>query len=164
MTRSLTIGFDLSCAATPRPTGVGLAAAHLARALREAAPGAGVDLQALCRWTRRAGRRAHAAALCGGPVRRFDDRWSLLLARRLDVFHGPDARLPAFRGPALVATVHDLSARRTGFADERFRRTREAHWREVTARADVIVTYTHAVKAEVAAGLGVPAERIAVVP
>lgn len=158
----LPVGFDLTCAATPRPTGVGLAAAHLGRALLD--PGLGLDVRLLCRWSRSAARRAHAAALAGAPVARFDDRWSWLLARRLRVFHGPDARLPRFGGPALVATVHDLSARRPGFADDGFRRTRERHWRDVAARADLVVTYTRAVRDEVARGLSLPPERIAVVP
>lgn len=167
MAAALAVGFDLTCAATSRPTGVGLAAAHLARALREVAPEEGLDVRPLCRWSRGGARRAHAAALAGladEQVARFDDRLSLLLARGLDVFHGPDARVPRFRGPAIVATVHDLSSRRPGFADERFRRTREAHWQDVVRRADVVVTYTQAVKDEVAAGLSFPAERIRVVP
>lgn len=157
----LSLGLDLTCAATPRPTGVGLAAAHLGRALREDAAALGLDVRLLCRWTRR---HAQAAALAGAPVTRFDARLSLLLGRRLDVLHGPDARLPRLGGPALVATVHDLSARRPGFAPDGFRRTREGHWRDVAARADVVVTYTRAVADEVAAGLGVQRERIAVVP
>lgn len=163
----LVVGFDLSCAATPRPTGVGLAAAHLLRALREVAPEEGLDVRPLCRWSRGGARRAHAAALAQlacEQLPRFDDRFSLLLARGLDVFHGPDARVPRFRGPAVVATVHDLSSRRPDFADERFRRTREAHWRDVARRADLVVTYTQAVRDEVAAGLALPRERIAVVP
>ncbi|MCO5171728.1 MAG: glycosyltransferase family 4 protein [Planctomycetes bacterium] len=157
----LSVGLDLTCAAAPRPTGVGLAAAHLGRALRVDAGALDLDVRLLCRWTRR---HTQAAALAGAPVTRFDARWSVLLARRLDVFHGPDARLPRLRGPALVATVHDLSSRRPGFAPDGFRRTREGHWQDVARRADLVVTYTRAVRDEVAAGLGLPHERIAVVP
>lgn len=161
---SLRLGFDLSCAATPRPTGVGLAAACLCRALRDAQEPLGLDVRPLVRWSRWR-KRAHADALLGAPTALFDSRLSLLLGRGLDVVHGPDARLPVYAGgAALVATVHDLSARRPGNAEERFRRTREGHWADVAARADLVVTYTAAVRSEVAAGLGVPIARIAVVP
>jgi len=160
VTSPLRVGIDATAAATPRPTGVGLAIAHLVRALRDLEPGADVDLEVLYRLSR-ARRRA---SFLPGSSRLYHERLSLLLARRLDVVHGPDARLPRFRGPALVATVHDLSARRPGFSSERFRRTREAHWARVRERASLVVTYTAAVRAEVAAGLGVDPARIAVVP
>jgi alpha-1,3-rhamnosyl/mannosyltransferase len=150
------VGLDASAAATPRPTGVGLAIAHLAAALREAPQ---VELEVVYRLSRLR-RRRHVP----GPRLPFHPRLSRLLARRLDVFHGPDARLPEFRGPALVATVHDLSARRPGFASDRFRATREAHWEAVRERADLVVTYTHAVREELIEALGLPGDRIGVVP
>jgi glycosyltransferase involved in cell wall biosynthesis len=153
----LRVGFDASAAAVPRPTGVGLGIGELARALGERA---GLELEVLYRLSR-AKRRAH---FLPGPSRLFHSRWSFLLARSLDVFHGPDTRLPEFRGPALVATVHDFSARHPGFASDRFRATREEHWRRVQAQADLVVTYTEAVRDEVHRELGIPLERIAVCP
>ena len=159
----LRVGFDASCAAVARPTGVGWAVTHLARALHAVAAEEGLLPRTLVRWSR-ARRRGPLVERSGAPVTLFDARWSVLLARSLDVLHGPDARLPALRGPALVATVHDLSARRPGFCEARFRATREAHWADVAARADLVVTYTAAVKAELVAALGLAAERVAVVP
>jgi glycosyltransferase involved in cell wall biosynthesis len=160
---SLRVGFDASCAAVARPTGVGWAVTHLARALHAVAAEEGLAPRTLVRWSR-ARRRGPLVERSGAPVTLFDARWSLLLARTLDVLHGPDARLPALRGPALVATVHDLSARRPGFCEARFRATREAHWADVAARADLVVAYTAAVKAELVAALGLAPERVAVVP
>lgn len=157
---TLRVGFDASAAALARPTGVGLAIAHLARALRARAGGSRLELELLYRLSR-ARRRAH---FLPGPARLYHERLSLLLARGLDVFHGPDSRLPRFSGPALVATVHDLSARRDGFSTDRFRRKREAHWEQVVRRADLVVTYTEAVRREVSRELGIPLERIAAVP
>ncbi len=156
----LRVGVDATAAAHPRPTGVGLSLAHLVAALRALAPDGGVSLE-VCYRLSRLRRRAH---FLPGPARLFHDRWSVLLARRLDVWHGADSRLPRFGGPALVATVHDLSARRPGFAPDRFRATRERHWAGVAARADLVITYTEAVRQEVGAELGVPLERIGVVP
>ncbi len=156
----LRVGFDATAAAEPRPTGVGLSLAHLVRALRELTPAAGLELE-VCYRLSRLRRRAH---FLPGPARLFHERWSVLLARRLAVWHGADSRLPRFAGPALVATVHDLSARREGFSTPRFRATRERHWAAVAARADLVVTYTRAVRAEVARELGLAPERVAVVP
>lgn len=156
----LRVGIDATAAAVPHPTGVGLSIAHLLRALRAEAPGLGLEPLALYRWSRLRRRRWFLP----GPWRAFHERWSWLLARRLDVFHGPDARLPRFRGPALVATVHDLSARQPGFSTDRFRRLREAHWAGVVQRAARACTYTAAVRAEVARELSFPPERIDVVP
>lgn len=153
----LRVGLDASAAAVPQPTGVGLCIGELARAVGERRE---IDLSVLYRLSR-AKRRAH---FLPGAARLFHGRWSLLLARELDVFHGPDTRLPEFRGPALVATVHDFSARQPGFASSRFRATREEHWRRVAARADLVVTYTAAVRNEVQRELGIPLERIAVCP
>lgn len=155
--RPLRVGFDASAAAVPRPTGVGLCIGELVRSL-QARPELRLDV--LYRLSR-VKRRRH---FLPGRSKLFHSRWSLLLAKGLDVFHGPDTRLPRFEGPALVATVHDFSALQPGFASERFRATREAHWEEVGARADFVVTYTEAVRGEVHRELGIPLERIAVCP
>lgn len=154
---SLRVGYDASAAAVPHPTGVGLAIREQVAALRE---GGELELEVLYLLSRFR-RRQH---FLPGPRRLFHERWSPLLARRLDVFHGPDTRLPRFRGPALVATVHDFSARQPGFSDARFRATRERHWADVAARAQLVVTYTEAVRGEVHDALGFPPERIAVCP
>lgn len=60
--------------------------------------------------------------------------------RGIDVFHGPDARLPGLSGPRMVATVHDLLFLLSeGFADEKFRRAKIARYRDVASRAHRIV-------------------------
>ena len=61
-------------------------------------------------------------------------------ARGIDVFHGPDARLPGLRGPKLIATVHDLfSLVSDEFADEKFRKKKIARYRDIAERADCII-------------------------
>lgn len=154
---SLLVGIDASAAAAPHPTGIGLSIAHLLEALARRD-----DVEPLALY--RLSRARRQRFFLPGPHRLFHERWSWLLARRLAVFHGADARLPRFQHPALVATVHDLSARREGFATDRFRATREAHWARVRERAHLVITYTEAVRDEVSRELGIPAERIAAVP
>jgi glycosyltransferase involved in cell wall biosynthesis len=60
--------------------------------------------------------------------------------RNVDVFHGPDARLPRVRGPKLVATVHDVfSLVSDEFAEKEFREKKIARYRDVADRADRII-------------------------
>jgi glycosyltransferase involved in cell wall biosynthesis len=61
-------------------------------------------------------------------------------ARGIDVFHGPDARLPFIHGPKLVATVHDVfSLVSHEFAEKEFREMKIARYRDVARRADRII-------------------------
>jgi glycosyltransferase involved in cell wall biosynthesis len=60
--------------------------------------------------------------------------------RGIDVFHGPDARLPRLRGPKLIATVHDLfSLVSDEFAEQKFREKKIARYRDIAERADCII-------------------------
>jgi glycosyltransferase involved in cell wall biosynthesis len=60
--------------------------------------------------------------------------------RGIDVFHGPDARLPKIKSPRLVATIHDLfSLVSDEFADEKFRKKKIARYGDIAERADRIV-------------------------
>ena len=155
----LSVAIDATAAAAARPTGVGRAIAELVAGLR-AAPPAGSELEVVYRLSRWRRRRHFLPP----PAGLFHDRLSWRLAQRVQVFHGPDARLPRFNGPRFVATIHDFSARRSDFAKERFRQTREAHWQGAAERAAAIVTYTEAIKREVVESLGVDPQRVAVVP
>jgi glycosyltransferase involved in cell wall biosynthesis len=62
------------------------------------------------------------------------------VGRGIDVFHGPDARLPGLRRPKLVATVHDVfSLVSDEFAKDEFRKKKIARYRTVAERADRII-------------------------
>jgi alpha-1,3-rhamnosyl/mannosyltransferase len=156
----LRVGLDASAAAVKKPTGVAVAIRSLARALAALPPEEEVALEVLYRVSRL---KRRSTFLPG--ARLFHPRLSVLLARRLDVIHGPDTRLPRLRGPALVATIHDLSVRKDArFSEPGFRETRARHWEDAARRADRIVVYTEAVKREVVSELSVNAERVHVVP
>jgi glycosyltransferase involved in cell wall biosynthesis len=67
--------------------------------------------------------------------------------RGIDVFHGPDARIPRIRGPKLVATVHDVfSLVSEQFADSKFREKKIAQYRDIAARADRIICDSEATR------------------
>jgi glycosyltransferase involved in cell wall biosynthesis len=156
----LRVGLDASAAAVKKPTGVAVAIRSLAVALAALPAEEELTLEVLYRLSRV---KRRSTFLPGGRL--FHPRFSILLARRLDVIHGPDARLPRLRGPALVATIHDLSVRKDArFAEESFRSTRARHWEDTVRRADRLVVYTEAVKRDVARELGFAAEKIDVVP
>jgi alpha-1,3-rhamnosyl/mannosyltransferase len=71
-------------------------------------------------------------------VRLFQE--PLISGKKIDVFHGPDARIPRLRGPKLVATVNDLFSLVTDeFADARFRRKKIARYTDIAQRADRII-------------------------
>ena len=58
---------------------------------------------------------------------------NLLFPKSLDVFHGPDARIPKFKRPALVATVHDIfSVVSDKFANTQFREKNLARRNQIT--------------------------------
>lgn len=60
--------------------------------------------------------------------------------RGIDVFHGPDARLPGVSGPRMVATVHDVfSLVSHACFSEKFRHLAIARYRDIADRADRIV-------------------------
>ncbi|HZU98684.1 MAG TPA: glycosyltransferase family 1 protein [Planctomycetota bacterium] len=156
----LRVGLDASASAVAKPTGVAVAIRGLALALGALPAAEEIELTPLYRLSRV---KRRSTFLPGAKV--FHPRFSLLLARKLDVIHGPDARLPKLRGPSLVATIHDLSVRKDGrFSEPGFRETRARHWEDAAARADRIVVYTEAVKRDVTRELSFPAERISVVP
>lgn len=134
------VAIDCSCVAKPERTGVARYCASLVAAL----PGAlGPDdrvtlLYRVSRWRRRAWfERVDDPRF---RTRVFHDRVWPFGSRGTDVLHGPDLRIPRFRGIPAVATVHDLSALDVpGIADEKFRTGKTAALADVARRAAVIL-------------------------
>jgi len=136
------IGIDVSSAAKATRTGVGRYVSELVHALAGLIGTDRVDLlYRVSRWRR----RRH---FIDPPGPAFRTRWLLErmhfgYPRRLSVFHGPDARLPRYRGVPLVASVHDtFSADTDAFADERFRAKKQARYRDLARRASVVITFS----------------------
>ncbi len=159
------IAIDASSAAVPEGSGVAVYLTELVRGLAAAArPG---DTFAVCCRASKFRHRARVPLPPGAAWRRalLLEPFTSLLARGLDVLHGADARLPRCRGPALVATVHDLfSLVSSEFADDRFRAKKIRRYRDLAARAHVFVVPSEHTKRDVVARLGVDPGRIAVAP
>jgi glycosyltransferase involved in cell wall biosynthesis len=132
------IGIDCSCVAKEHRTGVARYCASLLAALPAAlGPDDRVTLfYRASRWRRRR-----------WFVRVNDPRFRVRLLLEgafalggLDVVHGPDLRIPRFRGVPAVSTVHDLSALDvTGIAEESFQEKKLRALGEVAARAAAVL-------------------------
>jgi glycosyltransferase involved in cell wall biosynthesis len=114
----------------------------------------------LSRWKQR--------ALCfrppGLPVQWFaEPLWPPWV--RADLVHGTDARVPAWRGMARLATVHDAALFLFPYhASPRFRRRMERQWRRTAAVADALIADSEASRQDFARLFGYPLERIHRVP
>lgn len=91
--------------------------------------------------------------------------FNLFFLRSLDVFHGPDTRLPRWTRARMVVTCHDVAALVSdAYADERFRRMKIRRYRHVAERADRIIAISESTRADIVRHLGVEAAKITVVP
>lgn len=154
----LTVGVDVSATYVKQPTGVAAAISFSVQALTECPEVQVIAYSRLSRFRKRSLRPQwgcrHSWFL--GP---------LMLKHGLQVFHGPDTRLPTRQVTPFVATVHDFSAlQEQGFSKESFRQTRAQHYQDVVTRAQRFVVYTESIAKELQARYSVPRERIDVVP
>lgn len=136
------IAIDASSAAVQQKTGVGRYIQRLIERLEELDDeNEYVIYYRLSLWKSR--RYFYRPAKATTRVKLFQEPF--FTGRGIDVFHGPDARLPKIRGPRahgpkLVATVHDLfSLVSEEFADDKFRRKKFARYSDIAERADRII-------------------------
>ncbi len=135
----LRIGIDASPLAKKERTGIARYVLSLVDALGRTADGEEV---LLCYRLSRMRRVAHFHRVRrpNFGVRVFQEGFTPLLARRLDVFHGPDARVPRMGRVPLVATVHDVfSLDSEDYADGSFRERKRRAYADLAARARVLV-------------------------
>jgi len=162
----LRIAIDVSSAIREFPGGIDTAILEFVRGLSRVAPEDRFDL--CIRFSRL--KRWHHIDLPAAPnlhqkilFERLPVHW--LYPRRIDVFHGADVRLPKFDTCPLVATVYDtFSLVSADFAKERFRQQRQKRYRDISRRADCIITPSQNTRLDVVRHLGCDAERVHVVP
>ncbi len=83
---------------------------------------------------------------------------------RLDVFHGPDARLPRCCRAATVVTVHDLSVFVSDeFSPESFRLKKRARYAHLARTADHIIAVSESTKNDLVTHLAADPSRITVI-
>src|SRR2546425_4933522 len=89
-----------------------------------------------------------------------------LAGTKADVYHSVQLSLPARRAMPVVVTIHDLAPLIWPEHYLRLPHARVGHaWQYALARrAEAIVAVSEATKADVVARLGVPEERVSVIP
>jgi len=137
--REAAVALEVSSLLVPRPSGVGVYGRSLIRGLRSLMSDRRVDL-VFC-VSRYSKRRHHPAP--GLKLKPYVN--GRLLHRRYRLLHTLDTRLPPRFQGKIVATVHDVLsalplAREKDLSTARFRERKRSQYREIAARADVIVT------------------------
>ncbi|HBY63181.1 MAG TPA: glycosyltransferase family 1 protein [Solibacterales bacterium] len=105
--------------------------------------------------------RAFREPLPRNAARRLLHEWAPAGA---GLFHGLNQRLPPRRFPRVVTTFHDLFVMTGEYSTPEFRRRFSEQAREAAAGSDVIITVSAFTAAQVEGLLGVPRERIRVIP
>jgi len=158
------IALDVSCIARAHRTGIGEYAYHLVNALAESKGG---HRYYLCyRLSRLKKKRFfHTVEQDNFRLKIIQEPFNFLFPRNIDVFHGLDARLPAFRGPQKVATLHDLFAMiSTDFADPAFIKKKVDRYRRLARQAGRIIAVSQSTRRDIVERLGVSEDKIDVIP
>lgn len=139
--------YDVSCLDHDRISGVGTYARHLGEALLGSAENKVIGSYRLSRWRRLAFIRQHWP----GPLEPYFPFLSDFTKGEMDIFHGPDFRIPMIRGVKRVVTVHDLAFYEPGMTDPKFAEKRIALMDEVLGRRrpDAVIAVSHFTRREV---------------
>lgn len=156
------IALEASCLADPRPTGIPRYTRSLALALADvlARDASGHPLTLLYRSSRFRRRQL----LPTGPRLRRQMWRSVLwpLRRDYDVVHTPDHRLPPWRGPRKVATIHDVFALVAvdNFGDDAERRRQVDVYRGLAEQADQLLFVSESTRRDFLRLVGGDADRM----
>ncbi len=160
----LRIGFDASAAARNGGTGVSHYVGNLLRTLGRIDR---ANRYVVCLRLSRRRYRKQLQELAGGHfrIKTIQEPFNLILPHRLDVFHGPDARLPRYKAPGLVATVHDLfSLVSDQYADDKFRAKKIRRYESLAEKATRIIAVSENTKRDLVERLGVTPSQVEVIP
>ena len=158
------IGIDLSSAVKKYPSGIGNTILGLVKGLVRVLGDDRVDLCV------RLSRMKHWNASFLPRDSRFtrkiiQEPLNWYYPRKLDCFHGPDARLPRYEGCALVATFHDVfSMLDEDFMRDEFRRKKRERYSDLCARAHLLFAVSESTRRDMIRFLDVDPGRIRVVP
>lgn len=107
----------------------------------------------------------HRVARPNFGVRVFQEGFTPLLERRLDVFHGPDARIPRLGDVPCVATVHDVfSLDSEEFAEPGFREKKMRAYADLAEHARFLLFVSSHSRDRFLEHHPLPEERVRVIP
>lgn len=154
------IALEVTSACRERRTGIGRYIAELVRALVERAPEH--EYRLLNRLSRWPARRLRIEA--PGARQDWIQDGILPIDRRADVLHGLDARVPRWRRPVRIATVHDVFALHLeGIAPDEFVRKKCERYAELAAHCDDLIADSASTRANFLEHVDFPPERLHVV-
>lgn len=157
------VAIDVSSAARPNPVGIAHYLMQLTSQLGR------LDRETsfyLCYRLSRIKRRKYFLRVPGPNFRTriIQPPFTNRLLNRVDVFHGPDARLPAEGRCKKVVTFHDVFELVSDeWSDRHFRERKRDQYRGAADLADVIVAVSEHTKRDLVEHLGVAEDRVRVV-
>ena len=159
------IALDVSNAVRSEATGVAVYIRQLVAALASVAPEERFTL------AHRLSRVRHRRRFVKPPAPNFRSKllaegWHPFWGRKVDVFHGLDARLPGpWMKARLVVTIHDVfsALQSDTFATAEFRAMKAERYRDLVARADRIIVVSEASKNDVLETLEPVPEKLRVI-
>ncbi|MCW8129242.1 MAG: glycosyltransferase family 4 protein [Planctomycetota bacterium] len=148
---SLRIALDCSSAARPESTGVAMYVRRMVEAF------ARVDREDAFTLVYRFSRIKNRGSFIAPPAANFRSKLMIerlhpIFARRMQVFHGLDARIPGrWMKAKLVVTIHDVysALQSKDFATQEFREMKDKRYRDLAERADRIVVVSEASRRDV---------------
>lgn len=148
---SLRIALDCSSAARPESTGVAMYVRRMVEAF------ARTDQEDDFTLVYRFSRIKNRGSFITPPAKNFRsklmiERMHPIFARRVQVFHGLDARIPGrWMKAKLVVTIHDVysALQSKEFASQEFREMKDKRYRDLADRADRIIVVSEASKRDV---------------
>jgi glycosyltransferase involved in cell wall biosynthesis len=157
---SMRIALEVTSACRPQRTGIGRYIAELVRALVREAPRHEYHLlNRLSRWPSRRLRLFSPGVRQGWIQEGF-----LPLDQRADVLHGLDARVPLWREPVRIATVHDVFALHLdGVAPDDFARKKRERYAELARRCDRLIADSASTRDNFLSRIDYPEDRVHVV-
>jgi alpha-1,3-rhamnosyl/mannosyltransferase len=152
------VAIDVSSLAREGLTGIGV---YIAQLVRELVAGGECDVRAVYRPRLHEKRAMIARHLPVAP-----SPWMPLLSDlRVDLYHGPDFRLPRVLAVPSVVTIHDLAVFTDGLLDPMFAlRGREKISRLIERRPDRIIAVSEFTRDEIARRFPAIADRVDAVP
>lgn len=96
-------------------------------------------------------------------VKIFQEPFSFMFVKRIDLYHGLDARLCEYRKPKRVVTIHDILQYSSELPSTRHPKKKIRRYKEVMTSADRIIANSHFTKASILEHFSVPEDKIDVV-
>jgi glycosyltransferase involved in cell wall biosynthesis len=154
------IAIDASSIAKPRRSGVAFSLMNMLDALAKADHD---NEYLVCYRLSRLKYRRHFFCPPAGNFRIRIFHEPFPLPRKVDLFHGGDARLPHRPNMLTTVRVHDVfSLIRDDLATGRFREKKQRRYQHIATRATRIIASSHSTLRDLVRVLGVPAQRIIV--